>query len=390
VQDIYANWKKEFSDKEWQKKFWAYAKAPCIMFFNHARAKLAEDTREGAQAIMKTHPQHWSRAWFRLGSNCDSVDNNMCESFNKWIVETKFFPIITMLEAIRRKVMIRIQEQGTKADRWMGAICPHIMRKLNTYITMAGYCHAISNGADKFEVKHFDNTFTVDLQQKTCSCRYWQLAGLPCCHAISSIYWKTNVLDDYIADCFRVEHFKNTYAHCLEPLEGIEGWPISDRPKLRAPGYIKMPGRPKKERTREPTEKPKATKMSRVGTVIRCGKCKGTGHNASTCGRRTDSAQSGGAQSAQSGPAHSNQPAVPRASQNTNVSVRVPSTQQDSNARKRKSYTALTHRSKSSDGTTTIRQQVIHLLVMFDKFTHQLSICSHVHIFYLCSLTEVL
>jgi len=108
-------------------------------------------------------------------------------------------------------------------------------------------------------------------------------------------YWKTNVLDDYIADCFRVEHFKNTYAHCLEPLEGIEGWPISDRPKLRAPGYIKMPGRPKKERTREPTEKPKATKMSRVGTVIRCGKCKGTGHNASTCGRRTDSAQSGGA-----------------------------------------------------------------------------------------------
>ena len=72
------------------------------------------------------------------------------------------------------------------------------------------------------------------------------------------------------------------------------------------------------------------------------------------------------------------------------MSLRVPSTQQDSNARKRKSYTALTHRSESSDGTTTIRQQVIHLLVMFDKFTHQLSICSHVHIFYLCSLTEVL
>jgi alpha-galactosidase len=182
-----------------------------------------------------------------------------------------------------------------------------------------------------------------------------------------------------------VEHFKNTYAHCLEPLEGIEGWPISDRPKLRAPGYIKMPGRPKKERTREPTEKPKATKMSRVGTVIRCRKCKGIGHNASTCGRRTgsaqsgwaQSAQSGGAQSAQSGPAHSNQPVVPRESQNTNVTVRVPSTQQDSNARKRKSYTALTHRSESSDGTTTIRQQVIHLLVMFDKFTH--TNCQYVH-----------
>ena len=84
------------------------------MLFNLARARLAQFTPAGAQAIMNTHPQHWSRAWFRLGSNCDSVDNNICESFNKWIVESRFFPIITMLEAIRRKVMVRIQSKGAK------------------------------------------------------------------------------------------------------------------------------------------------------------------------------------------------------------------------------------------------------------------------------------
>lgn len=84
------------------------------MLFNLARAKLAQKTIAGAQAIMNTHPQHWSRAWFRLGSNCDLVDNNFCESFNKWIIEARFFPIITMLETIRRKVMVRIQEQRTK------------------------------------------------------------------------------------------------------------------------------------------------------------------------------------------------------------------------------------------------------------------------------------
>ena len=151
---IYANWKKEFFKKEWQKLFWACAKAPCPMLFNLARARLAKETRPCAQAILNTHPQHWSRAWFRLGSNCDSVDNNLCESFNKWIVEARFFPIITMLEAIRRKVMIRIQEQRSKSERLMGRICPNIMKKLNSYLKMSGYCHAISNGADKFEVKH--------------------------------------------------------------------------------------------------------------------------------------------------------------------------------------------------------------------------------------------
>ena len=117
---IYANWKKEFFKKEWQKLFWACTKAPCPMLFNLARARKAKETRPSAQAILNTHPQHWSRAWFRLGSNCDSVDNNLCESFNKWIVEARFFPIITMLEAIRRKVMIRIQEQRSKSERLMG------------------------------------------------------------------------------------------------------------------------------------------------------------------------------------------------------------------------------------------------------------------------------
>ena len=79
---IYANWKKDFHKKEWQKPLWACAKAPCKILFNLARARLAQHT----PAL-----EHWSRAWFRLGSNYDSVDNNLCESFNKCIVEARFF-----------------------------------------------------------------------------------------------------------------------------------------------------------------------------------------------------------------------------------------------------------------------------------------------------------
>ena len=172
----------------------------------------------------------------------------------------------------------------------MGRICPNIMKKLNSYLKMFGYCHAISNGADKFEVKHWDHRFTVDLQAMTCSCRYWQLSGLPCCHAISSVYFKTNSLDHYIADCYTVKNLRKTYQYWLELVEGQESWPISNRENLRAPGYIKMPGRSKTQRTREPHEKPKTTKVSRVGTVIRCTKCKCTVHNRSSCDRRNGKA----------------------------------------------------------------------------------------------------
>ena len=73
------------------------------MLFNLYRAYLAQDTPDGAKDMMATSPGHWSRAFFRLGSNYDSVDINMCESFNNSIMEARFYPVISMNEAIRKK-----------------------------------------------------------------------------------------------------------------------------------------------------------------------------------------------------------------------------------------------------------------------------------------------
>jgi len=106
---IYANWRKKHRLQEYQKRFWKIAKAPNEQLFKHYKSKLAAKTPRGWQDLEKTNPIHWSRAWFRLGSNCESVDNNMSESFNSWIIESRFKPIITILEDIRIQVTRRIQ-----------------------------------------------------------------------------------------------------------------------------------------------------------------------------------------------------------------------------------------------------------------------------------------
>ena len=222
---------------------------------------------------------------------------------------------------------------------------------------MSGYCHVISNGADKFEVKHWDHRFTVDLQAKTCSCRYWQLSGMPCCHAILSIYFITNSLDEYIADYYSVENLRKTYMHCLEPVESQDSWPTSDRPKLRAPGYNKMPGRHKTQRTREPHDKPKATNMmSRVGTVIRCAKCKGTGHNRSSFDKRSATAPSGGAASGSSTRSMSGTtPSAPPGAHSVPGHANAASNQVPTSSKRKLSQTI---GSQDSVGTTTANTKV--------------------------------
>ena len=82
------------------------------------------------------------------------MDNNMCECFNHWILKARFLPIISMLEGIRRQVMVRIHENRNKAERWISLICPNTYKKLMTYVTTSGFYHAISNGNNCYEVTY--------------------------------------------------------------------------------------------------------------------------------------------------------------------------------------------------------------------------------------------
>ena len=279
---IYANWRKKYGGQKLQRKFWRCAKSSSQVIFNYNRAKLAQETPDGAKDMLRTSPEHWSRAFFKLGSNCDSVDNNMCESFNNCIMDSRFLPVISMNEIIRCKVMVRIQENRTKAEKWQATICPNIFKKLN--IERSGKCYVLWNGQDGFEVKEKDKMrFTVNLAQRTCSCRYWQLSGLPCCHAISAIYKSSKKLDDFIDPCYSITEYLKTYQFCLQPVEGQESWPVSKMPRPYPPAYVKMPGRKKTKRTREVGEKPAGTKISKVGVKMACSLCKKTTHNIRKC-----------------------------------------------------------------------------------------------------------
>jgi hypothetical protein len=199
-------------------------------------------------------------------------------------MDSRFLPVISMNEIIRRKVMVRIQENRAKVEKWTGAICPNVFKKLKLNIERSGSCYVLWNGQDGFEVKEKDKMkWTVNLEQRTCTCRYWQLSGLPCCHAISAIYTSSKSLDDFIDPCYSITEYMKTYQFCLQPVEGQQTWPISDMPRPHPPAYVKMPGRKKTKRTREVSEKPTGTKLTKVGIKMACRLCRKTTHNIRRC-----------------------------------------------------------------------------------------------------------
>jgi hypothetical protein len=52
-------------------------------------------------------PKTWVRAYFSEFPKCDILLNNNCEVFNKYILEARELPILSMLERIRTQLMTK-------------------------------------------------------------------------------------------------------------------------------------------------------------------------------------------------------------------------------------------------------------------------------------------
>ena len=133
-------------------------------------------------------PQTWVRAFFSTYPKCDILLNNNCEVFNKYILDAREMPILSMLQQIKSHLMTRhYNKEKEVGDLWQGPICPKIRKKLQKNSEFANICYALLAGKGVFEVQGKTNKYIVDISLKKCECRRWDLIGIPCSHAISCL-----------------------------------------------------------------------------------------------------------------------------------------------------------------------------------------------------------
>ncbi|CAN1780798.1 hypothetical protein LINPERHAP1_LOCUS15204 [Linum perenne] len=248
---IYNNWMRKFKNQDWQEIFWSCAKARTEILFNRHKEKLCKENAAACEAMVKINPKHWSRAYFSTLVKCDSVDNNLSESFNALILEARHKPIFSMLEDIRIMCMEQIAVKRKLAKTWKSSFCPKILRKLAAHAKEARFCRIISNGKEGYEVRYKgEDRFTVQLDESKCSCRSWDLNGIPCPHAITCIISEGKDPLQYISECYTIQQYWNTYDHAMSPMDGHKLWVPSKYDPVLPPISRKMPGRPKKNRVK--------------------------------------------------------------------------------------------------------------------------------------------
>ncbi|XP_016191702.1 uncharacterized protein LOC107632544 [Arachis ipaensis] len=171
VRHLYNNFRKKFLGLELKNRMWRCAKASHWQSWEKEMKSL-RGLNEGAfRHLNGIPPRFWSRSRFTFLSKCDTLVNNMSESFNAVIVEAREKPIMTMLEDIRVYMMTRWAANKDRVLNYQGNIMPMIRKKIEKWASLARDWRPYWSGASKYEVMCGLDKFVVDLVAGECSCR---------------------------------------------------------------------------------------------------------------------------------------------------------------------------------------------------------------------------
>ncbi|XP_020254373.1 uncharacterized protein LOC109831464 [Asparagus officinalis] len=170
--------------------------------------------------VMEYSPERWANAHFP-GIRYGHVTSNVAESFNSWIRKARLLRILPLVETIRKQIMERMHERRLLGQKWSGYLCPEAELVLSDNI-QHGSCLAIKHSTEDIVEVESNKTCRVDLKNRTCSCRSWDITRIPCKHACAAITWMGREIYQYCDWYMTVVAFRASYAPIIYPIPDYE------------------------------------------------------------------------------------------------------------------------------------------------------------------------
>ncbi|WZZ30030.1 hypothetical protein YC2023_013431 [Brassica napus] len=280
------SFRKEFNNTLLVNYLWEAAQALTVIEFEAKLLEVEEASQDAAYWIRRIPPRLWATAYFE-GQRFGHLTANIVESLNSWIGEASGLPIIQMMECIRRQLMTWFNERRETSMQWTSILVPSAERRVAEALELARTYQVLRANEAEFEVISHEGNNIVDIRNRCCLCRGWQLYGLPCAHAVAALLSCRQNVHRFTESCFTVATYRKTYSQTIHPIpdkslwrEMSEGDPDVGRAGLdvviNPPKSLRPAGRPRKRRAR-------AEDRGRVKRVVHCSRCNQTGHFRTTC-----------------------------------------------------------------------------------------------------------
>lgn len=255
--------------------FYAAAYAPKMEAFERSIENIKGISPEAYNWVIQSEPEHWANAFFS-GARYNHLASNFGQQFYSWVSEAHELPITQMIDVLRGKMMETIYTRRVESNQWLTKLTPLKEELLQKETSVARSFQVLLSQGSTFEVRG-ETVDIVDIDNWDCSCKAWQLTGMPCCHAIAVFECVGRSPYDYCSRYFTVENYRLTYAESIHPVPNVDR-PVQGESSqivtVTPPPTKRPPGRPRTKQV-EPTDI--------IKRQLQCSKCKGLGHNRKTC-----------------------------------------------------------------------------------------------------------
>jgi len=95
-----------------------------------------------------------------------------------------------------------------------------MMQKLQKLKDKSRFWQARAASNDKYSVYHGFEGYVVSIVDKTCTCRAWELSGIPCLHAIAVMREERQNVEEFVHDFYSINMCKKAFANAINPVHG--------------------------------------------------------------------------------------------------------------------------------------------------------------------------
>nr|GEZ17284.1 60S ribosomal protein L34 [Tanacetum cinerariifolium] len=162
------------------------------------------------------NPNSWCRAFFKTDRGCATYENGISESYHNSIRIARGKPLITMLKEIRVYLMQRLYIMHNLAANLGDSITPSIRKEIERLKHSQRYWTVYPCGNNVFEVRKGDDSYGVNIDNRTCACKWWDLSGVPCVHSVAAFSFITNDPILGVSAWYSKKMWQNAYSYFIK------------------------------------------------------------------------------------------------------------------------------------------------------------------------------
>ncbi|ESQ41642.1 hypothetical protein EUTSA_v10015777mg [Eutrema salsugineum] len=274
------NFRDTFKNTKLVNIFWNAVYALTAAEFESKITEMVEISQDVVQWFELFPPHLWAVAYFQ-GVRYGHFGLGITEVLYNWALECHELPIIQMMEHIRHQISSWFDSRRDMSMRWNSLLVPSAERRITEAVSDARCYQVLRANEVEFEIVSTERTNIVDIRTRVCSCRRWQLYGLPCAHAAAALISCGRDVHMFAEPCFTVAAYQQTYSQMIgevpdRSLWKEEGEDVGGSLRIRPPKTRRPPGRPKKKVVR-------VENLKRPKRIVQCGRCHLLGHSQKKC-----------------------------------------------------------------------------------------------------------